>query len=249
LFFRRYCSPLLGTITYAKALISLDFFLLHRTGLQSGLQSEAHHPSIDIAAHFVRTSNENVMSLLGDLSAFLPAIITAIASFLGAWIAAKLALGRFYREKIWERKVAAYTAIFEALHDIHRWYDTHLESEMTHRELKDDYISELSESYNKAKVNLHRRLDAEIWIIPDSCQDRLRKMFKVLDKRYDSWFEDLDGGAWELSMTIKDLRDLVQQDLGLGKSWPRRIATDIPRLLESWTIKPLKTLRKKPPVQ
>jgi len=56
----------------------------------------------------------------------LPATASFIASFFGAWLAARFALYRFYREKVWERKIAAYTAIFEALHDMGRWYEAHI---------------------------------------------------------------------------------------------------------------------------
>jgi hypothetical protein len=41
------------------------------------------------------------------LSDLWPYNLTGIASFLGAWIAARFALSRFYQEKIWERKAAA----------------------------------------------------------------------------------------------------------------------------------------------
>jgi hypothetical protein len=40
----------------------------------------------------------------------LPATASFIVSFFGAWLAARFALYRFYREKVWERKIAAYTA-------------------------------------------------------------------------------------------------------------------------------------------
>jgi hypothetical protein len=49
--------------------------------------------------------------------------LTIAASFLGAWLAAHFALASFYRERIWERKAATYSAIFEALSVINRWYD------------------------------------------------------------------------------------------------------------------------------
>ena len=42
-------------------------------------------------------------------------IFSALASFAGAWLASKWALNSFYRQKVWERKLAAYTAIFDSL--------------------------------------------------------------------------------------------------------------------------------------
>ncbi len=48
---------------------------------------------------------------------------------IASWVAVQLALGRFYKEKWWEKKFAAYTAILEALHRFNRM----IRSELNHR--------------------------------------------------------------------------------------------------------------------
>jgi len=55
-----------------------------------------------------------------------------------AWLAARFALSRFYREKVWERKTAAYTAIFDALHDMDQWFAEHLATFSNDRDLTTD---------------------------------------------------------------------------------------------------------------
>jgi len=81
----------------------------------------------------------------------LPATASFIASFFGAWLAARFALYRFYREKVWERKIAAYTAIFEALHDKGRWYEAHIEEAMSGSDLPKETRDALAADYRKAK--------------------------------------------------------------------------------------------------
>jgi hypothetical protein len=76
-------------------------------------------------------------------------------------LAARFALYRFYREKVWERKIAADTAIFEALHDMGRWYEAHIEEAMNGSDLPKETTDALAADYRKAKANLQRRLGAD----------------------------------------------------------------------------------------
>jgi hypothetical protein len=148
-----------------------------------------------------------------DASAFIVPTLTAVASFFGAWLAARFALRRFYQEKLWERKTVAYTTIFEALHDMERWFDTHLDAYFAQTELDERVKTEMWEDYKKAKVTLSRRLAAEVWLIPDACQQRLVEMNKVLDSDDPNWFTMLDSCSAEVSVAIKDLTKIVRRDL------------------------------------
>lgn len=56
---------------------------------------------------------------------FFTLLTACITAPLAAGLTARFALHRFYAEKQWERKVAAYTAIFDALHDITKWFSEH----------------------------------------------------------------------------------------------------------------------------
>lgn len=55
------------------------------------------------------------------LQAWQLVVLPFIAAALGAWFTAHFSLRRFFREKEWERKTQAYTAIFEALHNMRAW--------------------------------------------------------------------------------------------------------------------------------
>jgi hypothetical protein len=57
------------------------------------------------------------------MTAVLTPLLAATAAFIGSWLAARFALSRFYRERIWERRAAAYTSIFESVHEYVRWVD------------------------------------------------------------------------------------------------------------------------------
>ncbi len=54
------------------------------------------------------------------LSPIVPALISAVTTGLVAYLTIRNAVGRFYREKWFDRKVEAYMDVIEALHHIQR---------------------------------------------------------------------------------------------------------------------------------
>jgi hypothetical protein len=88
---------------------------------------------------------------------FWTLLTSVIGSFAGAWLAAHFALKRFYKEKVWERKTAAYSAIFEALHDMSTWYKQHFNAMVNHREIPEEQRRELTVAYQLATNTFQRR--------------------------------------------------------------------------------------------
>jgi len=162
------------------------------------------------------------------LPELLPYAITALASFLGAWVAARLALSRFYREKVWERKAAAYTAIFEALHFIEQWYSKHQDAYFEQREISDEESQALTKASRDAEAELARRLAAETWLIPNNCRLHLNKLTLELQSREQDWFQYLDTNLGRIYAATNELRDMVHADLHLY-SRPRLLASRLVR--------------------
>jgi hypothetical protein len=158
-----------------------------------------------------------------------PYALTAIASFGGAWLAARFALSRFYQEKIWERKAAAYTAIFEALHFIDNWYSKHFDAYVTQQDMTVEETAKLRTAANDAEAELERRLASETWLIPDNCRLRLAKLTVDLKKREEDWFQYLDAGSATLKTATDELREMVHADLHLY-SRPRVMLSRLLRL-------------------
>jgi hypothetical protein len=151
-------------------------------------------------------------------------------------IAARFALSRFYQEKIWERKAAAYTAIFEALHFIDNWYSKHFDAYITQRELTQDETDKLRNAANDAEAELERRLASETWLIPNNCRLRLNKLTEDLKAREEDWFQYLEAGQHTLAVATDELRDMVHADLHLY-SRPRLTASRYLRRFKAWRTK------------
>jgi hypothetical protein len=94
---------------------------------------------------------------MGLLQAWQLVVLPFIAAALGAWFTAHFSLRRFFREKEWERKTQAYSAIFEALHDMRLWFDEHWDAEVEGHKISEEKKAELGKAYRKAKAALQRR--------------------------------------------------------------------------------------------
>ncbi|MGC1777062.1 MAG: hypothetical protein WBB34_03895 [Xanthobacteraceae bacterium] len=148
----------------------------------------------------------------------IPALAVA-GSFAGAWVAAKLALNNFFRERVWERKTASYTAIFEAIHAIERWHDKHYEAAILARDITEDKSIALRREANAAEEALERRLAGEAWLLPASFNARISSMIVDLStnesKHRNDWQGFLDEGLFILHSATKELLALARRDLNL----------------------------------
>jgi hypothetical protein len=154
-------------------------------------------------------------TLIGNVSAVAGSFA---ASFIGAWLAARFALYRFHHEKVWEKKTAAYTIIFEAIHDIDRWFDIHIAEASGGYDLPEAKEEKLREDYTTAKANLSRRLDSEIWLIPIQCRVRTERLMQELARRDEHWNDMLGNGREAITRARDDLTKLVRIDLGLERN-------------------------------
>ena len=154
----------------------------------------------------------------------LPYLASAGAAFGGAWLAAYFGLRRFYREKVWERKAAAYTAIFEALHGMEQWYSKHLDAYFDQREVAPEDNEKLTASFKIAETNLRLRLAGETWLIPEGSRDLLDNLTTRIHARGEDWFDHIDSGYSLIRDTTDQLRQRVHADMKMAPWWQGRLA-------------------------
>ena len=151
-------------------------------------------------------------------------LVSALISLGGAWLAATLAarftLKRFYKERMWERKAAAYTTILEALHDMREWYGQHVDAEYGGSSLSDERSAELAESSRNAERTMRRRLAGETWLLSSSLNESIRKMDRQLRDRSETWQEHLDDGYGAVDAAITEVRELARTDLEIAPERP-----------------------------
>jgi hypothetical protein len=161
-------------------------------------------------------------------------ILPFASAGFGGWITAQFALGRFRKEKVWERKTAAYTVMFEALHDMMEWFDRHLTAEFESRQIPDEESKRLGQEYRKARETLLRRIASESWLLPRACIERVQEMNGTLDHRHESFFKDIDSGYGAVGSASYDLEKIVRRDLGLARPRVLEFVSDIRGRWKRW---------------
>jgi hypothetical protein len=161
-------------------------------------------------------------------------ILPFASAGFGGWIAAQFALGRFRKEKVWERKTAAYTVMFEALHDMMEWFNRHLTEQYELREISDEERTRFALEYRKAREILTRRIASEAWLLPRECIRRIREMNRTLDRTHESLREDIDSGYEAVGSGTYDLGNIVRRDLGLARPRILEIPSDLRRRWKRW---------------
>lgn len=143
-------------------------------------------------------------------------VVQALLTIGGAWLAAsltaRLTLKRFFRERSWERKAAAYTVVFEALHDMLDWHGEHFDAEISGHDLPDDRKVVLKERYRKARDDVRRSIAGQAWLL-DPRVTEVNALWKELHKRRHSMFEELDEGYGAIANARQKVIAIAKQDM------------------------------------
>ena len=144
-------------------------------------------------------------------------LISMITTFVAAWLTASFALRRFSKETIWKRKAAAYTVIFEALHDMSQLFEKELRAAIDETNPSRDEDGLRLVTHNEAQALLVKKVQSESWLLPNDCRERLDLLMSELQERHEWWHDFIKYGHAAIQRAIIDLRSMVQTDLGLKR--------------------------------
>jgi len=148
-------------------------------------------------------------------------VIQIIVAFGGAWLAAfltmRLTLKRFYRERIWERKAAAYTVVFEGLHDMSQFHSEHFDAAIEQRDLSAERTVELQTRYRTAQDDVKRKIAGETWLLDEGVAEVIKVLWRNLEKRHSNWQEHLDESYGYVADAQREIRNIARADLELAK--------------------------------
>src|SRR6266436_7586330 len=86
-------------------------------------------------------------------------VIGLISGGLSTWITYRLAFRRFRAEKSWERRADAYSRIIEALHNLQKYPDTHINYLWKHSEAPTEKDEALRKAAETATDEILRAVD------------------------------------------------------------------------------------------
>ncbi len=155
------------------------------------------------------------MQWIGPLLSFGGSIIVAVVT---AALTVRLALKRFYAEKLWERKIAAYAAIIESLHHVRNHADTNLTFSMRGRDLPKEGEQQLIDKLEGAMAELRKQLDIGDFILSDDAVTAMNQFMIDLGA-------STTTTAWQTHLTLKlaavdscltAMRHIARRDLRLA---------------------------------
>jgi hypothetical protein len=150
------------------------------------------------------------------MTAIGTALLSAVAAFIGSWLAARLALDRFRHEKIWEMRAAAYTAIFELLQEIE--LRSRNESEGGHR------------AFIEARETLNRRLASAAWLL----SDKFSNVVGAIERDARRIGDDCISYSQIVSDVTPELRGIARSDLSVEETGSAEKCVIIAMLYYRW---------------
>jgi hypothetical protein len=147
----------------------------------------------------------------------LPGFLGLATAVLAAFLSARWAVQRAYREKWWERKEKVYAELVESLHDMIRYCELMADPETHLGENDPPKKKEFSEKYTEAYWKIKKLTDIGAFVISEDATEvleRLRKRPKL------DWDENPPWEIYEADLkhyreALAEIRELARKELGV----------------------------------
>ena len=138
-----------------------------------------------------------------------------VVSGATAWITVLLALRRFRKEHLWQKRVEAYEVIFSALHHCKRFSEVHLEASQNLRDVSPERDEPLRSRAVEAGRTLAEASDVSGFLLGEAAHSRLRNYIKDDESasRTNGWDEHLINDSAAAATCLRDLIPLARSNL------------------------------------
>lgn len=152
------------------------------------------------------------------ITPFLNFGTTLLVAIVSAVLAVRLALRRFHAEKLWEKKLASYGAIMEAVHHVREHADTNLLFVLLNKDLPEEGDRELTTKLQAAMAELRKQRDIGSFVISEKAVAELNSLFVGLDAstKTNHWQEHLELKLKSIDKTLPELKRIAKKDLNFG---------------------------------
>lgn len=144
---------------------------------------------------------------------------------LVAGLFSSILANRDYRYRIWwEKRVAAYQGVIEALSDLVYYYDVHYNAEIEHRELDGAFKKELEAFWDPAFHRIRKAADSGAFIFSEAANKTLADF---VERDYDPnemFIEHLEKRLSAGRVCLNKLIALSKADLQLRSSFLERLS-------------------------
>lgn len=139
--------------------------------------------------------------------------ISVGAAFLAAWLAAK----RFRQDKLWEKKMEAYSALIDALHNMKFPPGEHFDFAVERRDINEEYSQELWDEFKVARRNVLRIAESSSLLISHEVLEAVQTMERGLSNANSAhtWEEHLDDQYAAVRKCLVRIKIIGARELGV----------------------------------
>ena len=141
--------------------------------------------------------------------------MSLVVAIISAYLTARFALRRFYSEKWWERRAAAYTSIIESTHHVREHADTNLTFLRLCKDLPTDGEKRLEEAMKNAMAELRKQRDIGQLLLSDRAIELVNRFFDGLDHstKVETWLEHLERKMTAIDTFLPAFCQIARKDL------------------------------------
>jgi hypothetical protein len=153
---------------------------------------------------------------MADISStILNLAVGVLTGIVTAAISVRLALRRFLAERTWERKVAAYTEIFDALYDIQRYANMRIKEIEEGTQFVKEYEEEASRRSSNGYDTIRRAAIRGTFVVGAAAAARLEQLVTVFDdpRHGDDPHDEISADLDAARRALADLRTIANADV------------------------------------
>jgi hypothetical protein len=138
-------------------------------------------------------------------------------------VSVRFALRRFRAERTWERKVAAYTEIFDALYNIKRYAKMRVQEIEEGLSFAKEYEDEASRQSSQGYDVIRRAAIRGTFVVGPDAAARLEKLVAVFDDSHheDNPYDEFSADLHETEKALVELRIVANADVYESDSFDR----------------------------
>jgi hypothetical protein len=161
---------------------------------------------------------------MSDIGSTLLNLGTAvITGIITAGVSVRFALRRFRAEQTWERKVAAYTEIFDALYNISRYAKMRLEEIEEGATFVKEYEEEANRLSSEGYDRIRRAAIKGTFVVGPEAAVRLEQIVKVFDDPHygDDVHDEISADLEAATKGLAELRKIAHVDVYQSEAFDR----------------------------
>jgi hypothetical protein len=137
------------------------------------------------------------------------------AAFVG-WIGVRWALARYKAEKIWDRRLSAYTEVISAFAQMQRVLAEWEDVAITHRDPSEEETSQLKQEYEVAEKSMRAVQGIAELLLPAEISSILQAIERDLyraSQQAETWFDSIDARWAVIEEAKKKIVEISKSEL------------------------------------